>query len=75
MEVLSVVSDLVLYTADSINNLVRVKRVKIVRNFLYRVNLFSINIEMDYGLVLIERHESCGRSRCGHSYELTIWHR
>jgi hypothetical protein len=75
LEVLSVISDLVLHTADSINNLIRVKRVKIVCNFLYRVNICFINIEIDGDLILIERHESCGRSRCGHSYELTIWYR
>ena len=63
MEVLSVVSDLVLHTADSINNLVRVERVEIVRNFLHRVDPCSIDMEMDGDLILIERHESCGRSR------------
>ena len=63
MKVLSIVLDLVLHTADSINNSVRVERVEIVRNFLHGVDPFSINMEMDCGLVLIERHESCGRSR------------
>jgi hypothetical protein len=63
LKVLRVVLDLVLDTADSINNFVRVERVEIVRNFLHGVDPCSINMEMDGDLVLIERHESCGRSR------------